>query len=290
MIRTTVAAAAAAALLAPACAMDVDAGDYTTLPVGTNLFAAYYQNASRDALYSRGERVPINARLDSQVGILRGVHVFDLGGHSADVQVLLPFGRLKGKDDTASLGSDSGSGDLLLAAALWFSQPGDRVHSGVTSFLSLPTGSYDRTRPLNLGENRWKLTLNGGVVAPLGDSLLLDLIGDVTVFGRNDDANDGAGGKTALTQKPQLQLQAWLRHAVAPALDLRAGFSDSFGGATKLGGVDQENRQATTKFAVGGGWFFTPTTQLLATWGRDLHVRDGFRENNRVNLRLLQLF
>ncbi|RJT22995.1 transporter, partial [Chakrabartia godavariana] len=32
------------------------------------------------------------------------------------------------------------------------------------------------------------------------------------------------------------------------------------------------------------------TVQLLATYGRDISVRSGFRESNRLNLRLLKVF
>ncbi|MGJ7498057.1 hypothetical protein ACSFA8_23720 [Variovorax sp. RT4R15] len=32
------------------------------------------------------------------------------------------------------------------------------------------------------------------------------------------------------------------------------------------------------------------TVQLLATYGRDIKVRDGFKVNTQINLRLLTLF
>lgn len=37
-------------------------------------------------------------------------------------------------------------------------------------------------------------------------------------------------------------------------------------------------------------WFPAKTVQLLATYGRDISVRSGFRESNRLNLRLLKVF
>jgi hypothetical protein len=80
-------AAAAALILVPTVARaDVDAGDYTALPAGTNLGLAYYQHATRDRLYSQGNRLPINPGLDSDVGILRGVHFMELGGYVIDPQ------------------------------------------------------------------------------------------------------------------------------------------------------------------------------------------------------------
>ncbi|WP_407509717.1 transporter [Ralstonia sp. GP101] len=109
-------------LAAPASAVDLDAGDYTALPGGTNALVIYGQYATRDELYSKGNQVPINPRLDSEIGILRGVHFMDVGGHIIDPQFLLPFGRLSAKDDISALGSKSGVGDLILASAIWFYQ------------------------------------------------------------------------------------------------------------------------------------------------------------------------
>lgn len=271
-----------------ASAFDVDAGDYTALPAGTTLVAAYYQHASRDAIFANGNRAPGNNRLDSDVGILRGVHYMKVGGYIIDPQFLLPFGSLKGKESLAGLGQESGVGDLILATTLWLvNKPESSTYFGITPFLQLPTGDYDRNRALNLGENRWRLTLQGGFITPLADKLLLDVIGDVTFYGKNDDFGPSSA---KLSQKAQYQLQTHLRYNLTPTWDVRLGLSHVTGGETEIDDVAQNNRQRTTKFTVGSGYFITPTLQLLANYGRDIAVENGFREENRLNLRLLTLF
>ncbi|MGJ7498054.1 transporter [Variovorax sp. RT4R15] len=122
---------AAALAAAPARAVDLDAGDYTALPADTNALVVYGQHATRDKLYSKGNKVLSNPGLDSDVGILRGVHFMDIGGYIVDPQFLLPFGRLKGKDDTSALGSKSSIGDLILASAIWFTKPGVKTHFAI---------------------------------------------------------------------------------------------------------------------------------------------------------------
>jgi Putative MetA-pathway of phenol degradation len=281
-----IASVATAALApTPACAIDVDAGDYTALPAGTNLGLLYYQHAQRNRAYDNGNRVPINARLDSDVGILRGVHFMDIGGYIVDPQFLLPFGKLKGKNDLSALGSESGIGDLLLAATVWFNKPGSKENFGITPFIFVPTGSYDRNAALNLGENRWKFALQAGWIKPLSDSVTMDLIGDFTLHGKNDKF-----GSSTLKQKPLFQFQGWWRYHLSPQLDLRFGLSHVTGGETKVDGVNQDDRQATSKFSLGAAWFVAPTTQLLATYGQDIKVKNGLKENARLNLRLLQIF
>lgn len=272
----------------PASAIDVDAGDYTALPAGTNLAVAYYQYAERNALYSRDQRVPVDAGLDSQVGILRGVHYMDVGGYTVDPQFLLPFGKLKAGNDTSFLGETSGAGDLIVAATVWLvNRPEANTYFGITPFLTLPTGQYDRNKALNLGENRAKLTLQAGYITGLSKSLTLDVAGDVTLYGRNKDF--GPSGQT-MKQDASYQAQLYLRYHLSPALDLRAGISRTVSGATEVNGLDRDDRGDTTKLQIGAAYFLRPSTQLLASYGRDVSVREGFEENRRLNLRLLQVF
>ncbi|MGJ7498056.1 transporter [Variovorax sp. RT4R15] len=58
----------------------------------------------------------------------------------------------------------------------------------------LPTGTYDRNQPPSLGENRYKFALQAGYITELAPGFNWDLTGDVTLFGKNVDVNDGVGG------------------------------------------------------------------------------------------------
>lgn len=48
-------------------ALNIDAGDYTALPEGTNLGLLYIQHAERNSLYSDGKQLPGNNGLDSDI-------------------------------------------------------------------------------------------------------------------------------------------------------------------------------------------------------------------------------
>ncbi|RKS28261.1 outer membrane putative beta-barrel porin/alpha-amylase [Pseudomonas sp. WPR_5_2] len=271
-----------------ALAMDVDAGDYTALPKDTNLGLLYYQHAERNALYADGHKVPIHAGLDSDIGILRGVHFMQLGDYIVDPQFLLPFGNVRAKDDLKDLGSDSGIGDLILAATVWLvNEPEKRRYFGITPFLFVPTGSYDKDNAINLGENRWKFTLQSGYITGLTDKVTLDLVGDVTFFGHNNDY-----GNAGVTQKqePLYQGQAFLRYNFTERFDVRAGVSKLWGGESEIAGLDMNDKPGTSKYTVGTSYFITPSTQLMANYGQDMSVDSGFKEERRINLRLLQLF
>ncbi|ABQ71248.1 hypothetical protein Swit_5137 (plasmid) [Rhizorhabdus wittichii RW1] len=213
----------------------------------------------------------------------------DIAGLTVDPQFLLPLGQLEGKGDTHALGKSGGAaGDLILAATVWLvNKPKSNTYFGITPFVYVPTGSYDRTRPLNLGENRWKFVLQGGFVKGVTPKISIDLVGDVTFYGKN---NDFGSSSARLTQSASGQFQAFARYQLKPNLDFRVGGSFVTGGETRIDGIRQQDQASNWKGNVGMAWFPAKTVQLLATYGRDISVRSGFRESNRLNLRLLKVF
>jgi len=272
----------------PAHALDLDAGDYVPAAAGTTLGLLYLQQAEREHLYRDGHRLAGSPGLDSQIGILRVVHYADLGGYRVAPQILLPFGRLDGRHDGNVLGDSSGLADPILAMPVWLlNQPEQRRFFAITPYLFVPVGRYDHDQPLNLGENRWKLTLQAGYVTGIGDKLALDLAADVTFY----EDNDSYGAqKWHHEQKPSYQYQGFLRYPLNDTLDLRAGLSWQHGGENCLESSWLNDSQRTGKWSAGFAWFFRPGSQLAATVGRDLTVDNGFREESRINLRLLQVF
>lgn len=286
--KTLAAAIFASAVFTPlAHAIDIDAGDFEVAPAGTNLMLVYYQHVVRNSAYVQGNRVPGEPRLTSDIGILRGVHYMRLGPYIVAPQILLPFGNLDAGRDIAALGSQTGVGDVILAAPVWFNEPGAKSQFSIAPYLIAPTGQYGNNKPLSLGENRWKFVLQAGYVQSLTNKISLDLIGDVQWHGKNDDF--GSASQTR-KQSALYNLQSFLRYKFAPGADLRVGLQHISGGENRVDGVRQQDRQSTTKLQLGGSYFFSPTQQITVTYGRDLSVENGFKEGHRLNLRFLQVF
>lgn len=288
LLRRATGAVALALLPLGAWAVDVDPGDYVPAPPGTTAGLLYYQDADRDKLYAGGRQALPDPRLTSDVGILRLVRYMSVGGFTAAPQVLMPFGRLSASRDTAALGRTSGVGDLIFAAPVWFvNDPESRTYLGVAPYLFVPTGSYDRNRALNLGENRWKFDLQVGFVKGLGANWNVDLTFDSMFYGRNDDF--GPAGQT-LRQDRLDQGQAYLRYQFSAGTNAFVGVSQTWGGATRVDGVGRNDAPGQRKASIGFSHFIQPTTQVMMSVGRDLRVDNGFKENARLNLRLLHVF
>jgi len=266
-----------------AFAIDVDTGDWGTAPAGTDVGLLYVQHASRSTFYSNGNRVLDNAQLNSSVGIARYVHWASVGGYTVAPQVLLPFGRLEAEANLSSLGSASGTGDIIFALPIWLiDNKVDREAITISPYIFLPTGSYEKNRPLNLGENRRKYNLQAGYTHGIGSALNVELTGDVMFFEDNSD--------TSLSQKSLTQVQAYLSYQWSPGTRLALGLSQAFGGETSIAGVAQNDRTKTTKAILTASTFIDNKNQLMFSYGKDLNVENGLKEDFRANLRVLHVF
>ncbi|TVR13997.1 MAG: transporter [Planctomycetota bacterium] len=258
-------------------AIDVDAGDYEAAPPGTNLGLLYLQHASRDGL-------------NTNIGIYRAVHFMEIGGMTADPQILIPFGSLEGRGTLAdALGETRGVGDVILASTFWPQNDPERgVWTGFTPYLYVPTGKYDRDSPLNLGENRWKFNLQVAHVRRLSERFSVDLVADVMFHGDNEDFGPDSQN---LSQDPLYQAQGWLRYHTSPTSDFRFLVSHVWGGESSVDGLKLDDESSTTKIGIGGSFFIGDKTQIVAIAGRDLSTNnDLLKENGRVNLRILRIF
>ncbi|WP_419689994.1 transporter [Burkholderia theae] len=270
-----------------ASAINVDAGDYTALPAGANVGALYLQHAQNTRIYANGSRVA-GGDITQDVGVARFIHFTSIGGFTVDPQILVPFGHVGATNQMSALGNNTGIGDAIFAATIWLvNRPESNTFLGVTPFIYAPTGSYDRNRGINLGENRWKFALQAGFITPIAPKVILDLAADATAFTPNH--NFGPAGAT-MTESPLFQAQGWLRYQLTSSIDLRVGGSYVFGGNQTVAGVSSANRQSTPSFLLGAAWFPTKTWQIIALYGRQTSTENGPLETQRFNVRVAHFF
>ncbi|MDG5487795.1 transporter [Sphingomonas sp. BGYR3] len=271
-----------------ASAQAIDAGDYVPAPDGTQLGLLYLQYANAKGIYADGRNVDPDAELESAVAIARYVGFTKVGGMTLDYQVLQPVGYLRGHGSAAALGETTGFGDTILVSTLWLHEDAESgTYFGVTPYVFVPTGDYRADRPLNLGENRWKGSIQAVVSKKVAPKTILELSGDAMVFGVNDDL--GAASQR-LTQKPMYRVQGFARYLLDDKNELNARLMYVGGGEQRIDGIEQNNPIATT--SILGTWRHTisPKWQLMTQLGTDLDVQNGFKEGARVQLRILRVF
>lgn len=271
-----------------AYAIDWDSGDWFAPTPNVSLGLIYQQHATRKHLYKNGDKVSDNAVLTSDVTMLRFAYPITLAGYVVNPNFVLPFGKLETDGNLAALGEATGIGDLLLTAPIWIvNKPTQRIYLGISPYLILPIGSYDKYQALNLGENRFKTDLQVGAVYGIGKHFSLEATADAMWFGKNKEANAENAIKA---QNPLYQFLGYFNWHYTPTTTFALGFSRTSGGMTSIDGIPQNDRIGTNKWILTGATFTNKRTQLMLSIGRDISVKNGLKEDIRFNFRLLLLF
>lgn len=276
------------AVYAESHAAEVTPGDYEQVPGGTTLGLIYYQHATTDSAYAQGSKIADDFKVESDVGIFRFIHSFQLNDRTTiDPQFLLPFGKVSGKDNASMLGDTSGIGDLILGAPVRYRLNDAKDVVAGTLYVIAPTGKYDKNSALNLGGNRLKMDFQAAYVKHFNPNWALDLVGDVIWYDDNDDY--GATSAT-LKQAVSYETQIMGRYMPDPTTSFGIGLGHNWGGETEVNGVKQNDKIKTTNVRLTASKFFTAKDQFQVQLGKDLSVDSGVKEDFRLNLRYLRIF
>ncbi|OHC95521.1 MAG: hypothetical protein A2095_03820 [Sphingomonadales bacterium GWF1_63_6] len=291
-LRTSVAALVAFGFAGAAQAVDVDPGDYTALPEGTNLALLYGIYTDRDQLQVPGVgTLDEGTRLKSAIGLARFVHFMKIGPFIVDPQIIIPFGTIYGgKVNGQRLDKSSGIGDIVPFATIWFVNKPDPNHGtylGFSPIVTFPTGNYKAGKSVNIGGNRMTYDMQVGLIQGLGKGLTLDVYGDVIWYGDNDKY--GAARQT-LSQNTTASLQLWGRAALSPKTSVSLGYAGYWGGKQKVDDLYNGNKTENQQIRVALQTMVSKSIQLEGIAGRMVHVEGGFREAARFQIRVLKIF
>lgn len=271
-------------LAVPALSFAADSRDYIPAPPGTFLFCTYFRHITANTLYNNGHKVSSDFNLSENIGILRPVYytqigksLYGSGPFTIDPQALIPFGEAH--LDGAAVGdkqfSDSGFADPVLLTTFWFvNAPEKKLWVGFTPYLTLPLGTYDRHKALNLGNNRWAIKPELGVVKGIGDKAYLDLIINGEFY--TDNTNFGAGANPVkLEQDPLLGFEAHASYDITKQWFVSLDYYYNNGGETKIAGVSQNDEQSNHGLGISFFWGIGDHNQLMLQYRDDFSVKSG---------------
>ncbi len=265
-----------------AVAETVHPRDYIVAPPGVNLSVTYLQNVTGDNFNIDGNEVSDNADLEVNAVIQRLIHYTEFFGMPADPQIIIPV-----VDQKVGLQNDdsSGIGDIFLGSTFWpVSDSENKEWLGITPFVYLPTGEYESDKAVNVGANRWSFVLQAGYTKGLTDGgLYMDLIGEVEIFGDNNDL--AAGDK--LSRDNIYRMSAMLSQDVTQGGYVWGRYSKQKGGEQQIDGVAQAATDIDTDtLTVGYSQWVGKEFQLQGEYSKDLNVENGI-ETDGVTLRLV---
>lgn len=275
---------------AKAAVNDVLPGDFFPLATGTSTFAAYAYDRHSTGPYAQGQK-KLDGELDTQLIALRFGHFFEFSGKPLSLIALLPWARVTIAPSglTRLLGEEtSGVGDLRLGATQWLVTEREQGrYLAISGMLSLPTGNYERSQVVSIGENRTKLTLSLGWIEPLGNSWVFEMTPELAWYG----SNDRYLGNHTLVQKSTFALTGYLRYRATPNWQFHVGEQINRGGATSLDGVDRGDAPDNPRLMLGMTFVSDDRKhQWIVRAARDTAIENGFKNNSELLLRYLRIF
>ena len=267
-------ACAGLAIASRAAAQDIEPRTYSNAPIGVNFLIAGYAY-TRGGLQFDSALDLTDAHLKTSNAVLGYARVFELGGQSATIGVVVPYTGLSG---TAVY-----QGDPVERSVTGFANPALRLCSnlygapalplkdfrawqqdviiGACVVVSAPWSQYDPSRLVNIGTNRWTFKPALGISKTVGP-WTIEAAAGATIFTVNKDFYGGswisvdatyfAGGRTTFNGVLKADLQQNWRVGATLAVPLdrlnsikfyaSSGLSDRTGNSFDLIGIAWQHR------------------------------------------------
>lgn len=278
---------------------------YLPPPVDVNVIAMYGMQVSGNSVVATGLVSP-QIDLELETLVTQFTRTFNLADRYAAVTVVQPHHgdlqstiRLPNAPALNSRTSASGLGDtqLLMTMGLHNLPPLTRqtyaeykpgLAVGGLLRLTIPTGEYSSSEQVNLGANRYALQIGAPITYAVGDSLLdpnlttFDLVPSVTFF----DDNDKPFGAGTLEQSALLKLEAHVTRNFNPALWASVDALYSYGGETRIDGVDQSNEQSSLGLGLTLGLQLSKSLGVKVTYGNVVYRNDDGMNGDSVRITL----
>lgn len=249
----------------PALAQDVEARRWTPLPVGTSIVGAGTAYTTGDIAFDPVLNVE-GATLNARTWALSFLHAFNALGKSARFDVLLPqqHARWKGlldgepreverrgfADPRIRLAVNFLGPPALDAKALRAYHASHLVYTvaGAALAVDLPLGEYKRDKLLNLGQNRFVIRPQLGVVHRRG-AWSYELTGSVAFFTDNTEFNHDQ----ARAQDPLFALQGHIVYTTDTGWWVSVGAAHEWGGESSVDGVRKDDSKRDLLYGISAG-------------------------------------
>jgi hypothetical protein len=281
-----------ALLLSPALlATELEPDEFVAAPAGTTAligYLVYGDHQSYDPV--DGPSSTRGTHLDAVEGIARAAQYFDIGPVEALVEFLQPFGALSNaRIDGDHLAGSSGAGDTTLAASVWpINDKAANRYLGLTFYLVVPDGAYQRNQAVNLGGHRWVYDPEVAFHQGLSKQWSVDVSTDLLAYSHNTDT--GGLARQTLTQAPTVQLQAFLNFAWARGIQTSIGYEGERGGRETLADIPTATATRFDEIRFVNAYSVTPAFQILGELNHQVSAVGGFKQDFGVTLRTLYAF
>lgn len=252
-----------------------DAKGYITPPDGTAGVLFYWQQKTANRYYSNGNLVTKDGDYDMDLKIIRPIYYKEIGGYMTSLQALLPFGTAKVNGSRTS-----GTGDPTILMAIWpVADKENQLWFGISEWISMPLGKYDRER-LSLGSNRWGFKTEASLTKGFG-KLIIEITPSIEFYTKNNDYLL-SNHKTSQKMDPLFRTETHISYDFTDTFMLSFDYFYKKGGeleASDWGFVEKKGKKDDHSVQLTAGIRLAPKHQILIQYLRDIKVENGFKQD-----------
>ena len=260
-------------------AIDLQPGEIKA-PAGTfNAAQMSYVYVEKGDKYTHGSKTSSTSNIKQNAFLLRLSHAFEINQIPAIVYAASSINHLENRDiPNAANTNSNGIGDTTLVFALWpYVDRAKEEYLGLATYLTLPTGEYDKNSAVNIGSNVYQTAFQAGYQRKLIDNVNWMSALDVVLAGDN---NQFLGNKK-LEKDPLYNFQTGLQYVFNPTYSASVGYFYTVGGESTVNSIDQGNINKIHRYQLTGQGIYN-FGRLMLQYGSEFANENSYIEDHRL--------
>ena len=260
-------------------AIDLQPGEIKA-PAGTfNAAQMSYVYVEKGDKYTHGSKTSSTSNIKQNAFLLRLSHAFEINQIPAIVYAASSINHLENRDvPNAANTNSNGIGDTTLVFALWpYVDRAKEEYLGLATYLTLPTGEYDKNSAVNIGSNVYQTAFQAGYQRKLIDNVNWMSALDVVLAGDNNQFL----GNNKLEKDPLYNFQTGLQYVFNPTYSASVGYFYTVGGESTLNSIDQGNINKIHRYQLTGQGIYN-FGRLMLQYGSEFANENSYIEDHRL--------
>lgn len=260
-------------------AIDLQPGEIKA-PSGTfNAAQMSYVYVEKGDKYTHGSKTSSTSNINQNAFLLRLSHAFEINQIPAIVYAASSINHLENRDvPNAANTNSNGIGDTTLVFALWpYVDRAKEEYVGLATYLTLPTGEYDKNSAVNIGSNVYQTAFQAGYQRKLIDNVNWMSALDVVLAGDNKQFL----GNNKLEKDPLYNFQTGLQYVFNPTYSASVGYFYTVGGESTVNSIDQGNINKIHRYQLTGQGIYN-FGRLMLQYGSEFANENSYIEDHRL--------
>ena len=260
-------------------AIDLQPGEIKA-PAGTfNAAQMSYVYVEKGDKYTHGSKTSSTSNIKQNAFLLRLSHAFEINQIPAIVYAASTINHLENRDiPNAANTNSNGIGDTTLVFALWpYVDRAKEEYLGLATYLTLPTGEYDKNSAVNIGSNVYQTAFQAGYQRKLIDNVNWMSALDVLLAGDNKQFL----GNNKLEKDPLYNFQTGLQYVFNPTYSASVGYFYTVGGESTVNSIDQGNINKIHRYQLTGQGIYN-FGRLMLQYGSEFANENSYIEDHRL--------